>query len=94
LSLKNKFKLLTGEESITTYTFNTDVAKHRFCSVRGVNSFCTPRSNPDGVDINVNCLNRIPKINQVIEFDGQNWQEHMPKMGVEVTRKSEGTDLA
>src|SRR5438874_12097620 len=30
---KARFRLLQGEESLTTYTFNTQVAKHFFCSV-------------------------------------------------------------
>lgn len=37
-----------GSEDITTYTFNTHTAKHTFCKICGVQSFYTPRSNPDG----------------------------------------------
>lgn len=33
---------------MTTYTFNTHMAKHTFCKTCGVQSFYTPRSNPDG----------------------------------------------
>ena len=29
----NQFKLLQGEDSLTTYTFNTHQAKHMFCKV-------------------------------------------------------------
>lgn len=50
------FRLLQGAPFLTEYTFNTGVAKHRFCRVCGVKAFYTPRSNPDGVDINVRCL--------------------------------------
>lgn len=39
----------TGKEFLTTYSFNTKVAKHTFCSVCGVQSFYSPRSNPDGI---------------------------------------------
>ncbi|MCL4169725.1 UNVERIFIED_CONTAM: hypothetical protein GTU68_011133 [Idotea baltica] len=77
---KSKFKLLSGEDAITTYTFNTGVAKHTFCSHCGVKAFYTPRSNPDGVDVNVNCLDPIPKIIEVTEFDGQHWEEHIHKL--------------
>lgn len=42
------FKLISGSKSLTTYTFNTHVAKHMFCKVCGVQSFYKPRSNPDG----------------------------------------------
>jgi hypothetical protein len=30
------FRLITGEDVLTTYSFNTHVAKHRFCNVCGV----------------------------------------------------------
>jgi hypothetical protein len=51
-----RFRLLQGAESLTEYTFNTGVAKHRFCRVCGVKAFYVPRSNPDGIDVNVRCL--------------------------------------
>jgi len=51
-----RFRLLQGAESLSEYTFNTGVAKHRFCRVCGIKSFYVPRSNPDGFDINVHCL--------------------------------------
>jgi hypothetical protein len=51
-----RFRLLSGEDALTEYTFNTGAAKHRFCKVCGVKSFYIPRSHPDGVDVNVRCL--------------------------------------
>ena len=51
-----RFRLLQGDEFLAEYTFNTGVAKHRFCRVCGVKSFYVPRSNPDGFDVNVHCL--------------------------------------
>ena len=51
-----RFRLLQGAEYLTEYTFNTGVAKHRFCQVCGIKPFYVPRSNPDGFDVNVNCL--------------------------------------
>lgn len=42
------FRLLSGEDKLTTYTFGTHTAKHLFCSVCGVQSFYQPRSNPHG----------------------------------------------
>ncbi|XP_023688850.1 centromere protein V isoform X4 [Paramormyrops kingsleyae] len=44
----SQFTLLQGLENLTTYTFNTHTAKHTFCRTCGVQSFYTPRSNPDG----------------------------------------------
>ena len=51
-----RFRLLRGAESLVEYTFNTGIAKHRFCKVCGVKAFYVPRSHPHGVDINVRCL--------------------------------------
>jgi hypothetical protein len=51
-----RFRLLQGAEGLTEYTFNTGVAKHRFCRVCGVKAFYVPRSNPDGIDVNVRSL--------------------------------------
>ncbi|MGO4891030.1 GFA family protein [Flavobacterium sp. W21_SRS_FM6] len=71
----SKFKLLSGANKLTSYTFNTGVAKHTFCSVCGVKPFYTPRSNPDGIDINVHCLDSRPKSINITKFDGQNWEQ-------------------
>lgn len=71
---KSRFRLLKGEEAITTYTFNTGAAKHTFCKICGVKSFYTPRSNPDGIDINVRCLDTPPKKLTIEPFDGKNWE--------------------
>jgi hypothetical protein len=73
---KSKFKLLSGEDSITTYTFNTGVAKHTFCKTCGMKPFYTPRSNPDGIDINVRCLDTKPIAMNITKFDGQNWEQN------------------
>ena len=70
---KSRFVLIQGDEVLTTYTFNTGVAKHRFCKVCGVKSFYIPRSNPDGYSINVRCLEStgISSI-RTKPFDGKN----------------------
>ena len=75
------FKLLQGENALTTYTFNTGVAQHRFCRFCGVKSFYIPRSHPDGVSVNVNCLDEetIDEV-RVEAFDGQNWEQSISKL--------------
>ena len=74
------FKLLSDESALQTYTFNTGVAKHRFCKTCGIKPFYVPRSNPDGIDVNVNCLQQLPANMTIVEFDGQNWEQHAPKL--------------
>ena len=72
---KSRFRLLQGEESITTYAFNTGVAKHFFCKVCGIKSFYVPRSDPDGVSVNARCLDpgTVTRM-EVRPFDGRNWE--------------------
>ncbi|HAI97275.1 MAG: aldehyde-activating protein [Cycloclasticus sp.] len=76
----SKFKLLSGAQSVSTYTFGSGIAKHTFCKICGVKPFYTPRSNPDGIDINVNCLDTKAASINVTEFDGQNWEQHAHKL--------------
>lgn len=72
----SKFRLLTGRGSISTYSFGSGVAKHTFCKKCGIKPFYTPRSNPDGIDVNVNCLDTRPVSVKVSHFDGQNWEQN------------------
>ncbi len=72
---RSRFRLLTGQEFLSEYTFNTGVAKHLFCKVCGIKSFYIPRSNPDGIDVNVRCLDPGTVNEMNIEaFDGENWE--------------------
>jgi len=73
---KSKFKLLSGQDQLTTYTFNTGIAKHTFCKICGIKPFYTPRSNPDGLDVNVHCLDPQPSEITVTRFDGRHWEQH------------------
>lgn len=73
---RRNFQLLQGEEQLTTYTFNTGVAEHLFCRICGIKSFYIPRSNPDGVDVNLRCLRPQPACVRVVLFDGRNWEQH------------------
>lgn len=73
---KSKFKLLKGEAHLTTYTFDSGEAKHKFCKTCGIKSFYIPRSNPDGISVNVRCLETPPEKMNVELFDGQNWEAH------------------
>lgn len=71
---QRNFRLISDAENITTYRFNTGVAKHTFCKICGVKPFYTPRSNPDGIDVNLRCLTPQPKTVKIVNFDGQNWE--------------------
>ncbi len=77
---KSKFKLLQGENNLSTYTFDSAEAKHKFCKICGIKSFYIPRSNPDGFDINVRCLEPQPEELVIEKFDGKNWELHAHKL--------------
>ena len=79
-----RFTLLSGAEAITTYTFNTGVAQHTFCKHCGIKPFYTPRSHPECIDINVNCLDPVPTQVTITEFDGQNWEQNVESLGERV----------
>lgn len=72
---KKDFRLVSGGESLTTYAFNTGVARHLFCKVCGCKPFYVPRSHPDGFSVNVRCLDRITiKSVTTKPFDGRKWE--------------------
>ena len=73
---RSRFRLLQGEAMLQTYRFNTGIAQHYFCKTCGIKPFYIPRSNPDGVDVNVRCLDREIADMQVVKFDGQHWEQH------------------
>ena len=75
---RERFVLLSGEDELTTYRFNTGVAQHRFCRTCGVHSFYVPRSDPDKVDVNARCLDGVDATTlKLVHFDGQNWEDAM-----------------
>jgi len=68
------FELLSGEDVLRSYRFNTKQAEHRFCGVCGIHPFTRPRSHPDGFDINGRCLDAGIEGWEIVPFDGQNWE--------------------
>ncbi len=73
------FELLSGADALTTYRFNTGVARHTFCTTCGLHPFYTPRSHPTGVDVNVRCLDPVDgqpalALFTVSSFDGAEWE--------------------
>jgi hypothetical protein len=71
---RDKFHLKTPESSLSTYTFNKHVIKHRFCKNCGIHPF------GEGVDqkgnataaVNIRCLEGIDLASiRVNHFDGR-----------------------
>ncbi|RMC10685.1 hypothetical protein DUI87_12396 [Hirundo rustica rustica] len=72
----SRFKLLKGADNLTTYTFNTHRAQHTFCKTCGVQSFYTPRSNPDGYGIAPHCLDDGTVQTIITEdINGKEWEK-------------------
>lgn len=78
---KDDFRLLSGEDVLQTYQFNSGVAQHYFCRDCGIKSFYVPRSHPDGISVNANCLDRDGVTSlTVTPFDGKNWEKNVHKL--------------
>ncbi len=72
---ESRFRIMSGTDRLSDYSFNTGVAHHLFCSTCGVKSFYRPRSNPDGWSVNARCLDDPSALEIVIDpFDGRNWE--------------------
>jgi hypothetical protein len=77
---KSRFRLLSGEDQLRVYQFNTLTARHLFCSTCGVKSFYVPRSHPEGYSVNVRCLDPATVHTvRVTAFDGRRWEEQYPQ---------------
>ena len=76
---KEKFRLVSGDDALTEYQFNTKTAKHFFCSHCGIKSFYVPRSHPDGYSVNARCLDEGTVAGMTSrKIDGKNWEKHYP----------------
>ena len=68
------FTLISGEDQLTTYRFETKTAEHTFCSICGIKSFYVPRADPWSRSINARCLDGGPGTDAVVmPFDGKHW---------------------
>lgn len=77
----SRFRLISGQEYLTTYLFDTREAKHYFCKICGIKSFYVPRSNPDGISVNARCLDEGTIREMTVEpFDGKNWEVNAHKL--------------
>lgn len=78
------FELLEdSNEFLTTYTFGTRTAQHKFCKVCGITSFYIPRSNPDGVAVTFRCVDPGTVIHvEIKDFDGKNWENSYKTTGI------------
>ena len=70
----DNLKILKGEDKLTLYQFNTNTAKHYFCSVCGIYTHHQRRSDPTQFGYNTACLEDVNsyEIENVAMLDGKN----------------------
>lgn len=56
---KDSFVLVSGEQSLNEYKWNTQVARHFFCNECGIYTFHRKRALPDHYGVNVHCLDGL-----------------------------------
>ncbi|MCJ2068921.1 GFA family protein [Methylobacterium sp. J-030] len=56
---KDGVKILKGQETLTSYRFNTGAAQHFFCSRCGIYTHHQRRSDTDSYAVNVACLDGV-----------------------------------
>jgi hypothetical protein len=77
-----RFRLLHGQDSLVEYTFNTGVARHRFCRRCGIKSFYVPRSHPDGISVHARCLDGATiTAMRITPFEGRDWESARAHLG-------------
>ena len=69
-----QLNIISGEEVLTEYRFNTMTARHYFCSVCGIYTHHRSRLDPGKFDFNVGCLEGVnpQDLGSIQVFDGVN----------------------
>ena len=56
---KDSIKIIKGKENLSSYKFNTMKAEHFFCKTCGIYTHHSRRTDPNGVGINIGCIDSI-----------------------------------
>lgn len=71
---REKFRLISGEQTLGTYAFGSRTVSHRFCSTCGIHPF-GEGADPSGnriTAVNARCLDDVDLSSLVVEqFDGR-----------------------
>ena len=65
---RDSIKKIKGKENLCFYQFNTMKAKHFFCKTCGIYTHHNRRSDPNGVGINIGCIDEIDPFEYDAEF--------------------------
>ncbi len=77
----DSLKIIQGQDSLKLYQFNTNTAKHYFCSHCGIYTHHQHRSNPTQYGYNVGCLEGVNplELDNIPIVDGINHPADRPK---------------
>ena len=68
---QDNLRILKGEDVLTLYQWNTNVAQHQFCSQCGIYVFHRKRALPDHYEVNVHCLHDLDRTQiPIVQLDG------------------------
>lgn len=71
---RDKVAVLSGEDQLASYSFNSHRIVHRFCRTCGMQPFAENLQDEDGASayVNIRCLDGVdPASLAVIDFDGR-----------------------
>ena len=60
---KDAITITHGEENLTIYQFSTNIAKHFFCKTCGIYTHHQRKSDPNGIGVNLGCLDELDSFN-------------------------------
>ena len=69
---KENFTLTKGDEYLTLYQFNSNIAKHYFCKKCGIYTHHNRKSDPNGMGVNLGCVDGLDATEyDAMSFDGR-----------------------
>ena len=69
---KDAIRIIKGEDSLSTYQFNTMKAEHFFCKTCGVYTHHNRKSDPNGMGVNLGCIDGLDATEyDAMSFDGR-----------------------
>ena len=64
---KDSIKIISGKDNLSSYKFNTMIAEHFFCKTCGIYTHHNRRTDPDGVGVNIGCIDEIDSFQYNVE---------------------------
>ena len=65
---KEAITITQGQENLSIYQFGTNIAKHFFCKTCGIYTHHQRKSDPNGIGVNLGCLDELDSFTIDIEL--------------------------